>query len=145
MTGIIYNIIEIIANHLVLFLIFYHLYFSFGQMILAKRMGLSHAWFAFIPILDTYLLAKMAGQSFWPIIGNRLLSFVPFVGFIFSFIYGVQILFCWYVVFLYFEKKWYWLLLYFIPIVNFFALGVLIYQTANYSHNVDSSEKVDKA
>jgi hypothetical protein len=127
------ELLSIIPTHLIIiFLLFSYFYVSFFQMILAKRMGLDHTWVAFIPILNINLLAEMGGINSWPVYRNSLLSLIPLIGIIYLALFTIQIFSCWHSVFNYFNKKWYWLLLFYIPIINFFVMGILIFQTRNY-------------
>lgn len=108
-------------------------------MILANRMGFSYTWMAFIPIADKYLLAKMGGRNFWKIFASFVLSPIPTVGFIFDLIFIFEVFCCWCNVSNYFGKKWYWAVLLFMPIVNFFVMGILIYQTKNHLNDTSYS------
>ena len=53
----------------------YYLYFSFAQFKIAQKLGIANAFFAFIPILQTWQLVEIAGKSALWFVG----CLVPFV------------------------------------------------------------------
>ena len=56
-----------------------YIYAAIALMFTAKRTKTPNGWFAFIPILNVYLIAKMAGLSgWWTLI--VLAPIIPFVG-----------------------------------------------------------------
>jgi hypothetical protein len=50
---------------------------SLSLMVMAKKEGIDNAWFAWIPILDIYLMTQIAGIEWWYL----LLMFIPCVNF----------------------------------------------------------------
>ena len=57
------------------FLIAIYVYSSLTLMFIAKKTNTSHAWMAWVPILNLYLLCKISGKSFlW-----FILLFLPFI------------------------------------------------------------------
>lgn len=84
------------AISLVFFLVVVVLYliFAFSLFKMAKNEGVENAWFSFIPILQSYIVAKIAeevkiGSFVVPrpelvLTLGVLLGFIPFIGFLFS-------------------------------------------------------------
>ncbi len=58
-----------------LFTIAIYLYCSFCQFYMAKKVGHSSPWWAFIPFLNLYQIVQMASKQWWWF----LLFFVPFI------------------------------------------------------------------
>lgn len=56
-----------------------YVYSAIALMVIAKKTKTSNGWFAFIPILNIYLITQMAGVSgLWTLI--ILAGFIPIVG-----------------------------------------------------------------
>jgi hypothetical protein len=51
----------------VLFAIASYVYFALAQMTAAKKLKTENEWFAWIPIANLFLMAKMAKKAYWPI------------------------------------------------------------------------------
>jgi hypothetical protein len=49
------------------------LFFAYCQYSLAKKMNIQYSWMAWIPVLSVFNLTKIAGLSYWWILG----LFVP--------------------------------------------------------------------
>lgn len=60
---------------MLLFFAAYYLYFCFAQFKIAQKLGTPNAFFAFVPILQTWQLVTMAGKSALWFVG----CLVPFV------------------------------------------------------------------
>jgi hypothetical protein len=52
-----------------------YVFFAYCLFALAKKMNVANAWFAFIPLLNIYLMVTMAGKPGWWVI----LFFIPIV------------------------------------------------------------------
>ena len=78
---------EIILQFILLFFLLFvaiYIYQAMALMTVAKRLGeKKDAWFAWIPILNLVLMAKLAKMPWWPVI-FFLVGFIPWVGFLFS-------------------------------------------------------------
>ena len=46
----------------------FYIYTSLALMSIARKTNTENGWFAFIPILNFYLMAKIAKKSWWPIL-----------------------------------------------------------------------------
>lgn len=89
-------------------LVFY-LMFAFGLKKLAEREGIEHAWFAFIPLLQLYLMGEIAQDKvsvqglpqwlLWGAIGNVLLSWIPVINILVMFVYYILIVVTLYYIF----------------------------------------------
>ncbi|MDO8623265.1 MAG: hypothetical protein Q7R52_03380 [archaeon] len=73
---------------LFIFAIVVYIYMSLALMITAKRLKIKHAWLAWIPVGNYFLMAKMAKKHWWP----ALLGIVPFLLLIVSLIFLSNIL-----------------------------------------------------
>jgi hypothetical protein len=110
-------------------LIFYFV-FAFALYKIAKRIGEAEsAWWAFIPVLNFFLLFKLAGVSclFF------LLFFIPFVNLIVMLYIWIQIL----------EKlgKPTWqVLLFLIPVVNLVYLLMIAFESGDNTQKTDVSQ-----
>lgn len=113
----------IIAIFMIIFLIAVYIYTSIALMTIAKKTKTKHAWMAWIPLLNFYLLTQMAKQNgLWTLI--LLACWIPF-GMIA--IAAVAIWMFWIIA----EKRklpgWFSLLL-LIPIVNLIILGIMAWK-----------------
>ena len=70
-----------------------YVYTSVVYMRLAQKMGVAHAWLAWIPIANLYLISKMAEMHWWPML-LILLGIVPLFG-VLALIALVVYLFLW--------------------------------------------------
>lgn len=62
------NIELIILLLLLLGILPIYIYCSLVYMKLAQKIGVRHAWLAWIPIANIYLISKMAQQHWWPLL-----------------------------------------------------------------------------
>lgn len=92
----------------------YFFVFALLQYLIAKKLGEDNAWFAFIPILNLWLLVEMAGEDWW----YMLLMFLPIAN---IFVYG----YLWWQIADQRDKPPWIGLLCIIPCVNLFAMGFL--------------------
>ncbi len=62
------------------FLIFLaiYVYYAYSLQVMAKKLGLSNLWMAWVPIANTFLLLQIAGKPMWWFI----LFLIPFINFI---------------------------------------------------------------
>ncbi|MFZ2225937.1 MAG: DUF5684 domain-containing protein [Candidatus Moraniibacteriota bacterium] len=63
---------------LFIFVVIYYLYFAFCLFRIAKKTATENAWFAWLPILDFFLMVRIAKKPDWWII----LLFVPIINII---------------------------------------------------------------
>ncbi|MDO8623063.1 MAG: DUF5684 domain-containing protein [archaeon] len=115
--------IAIIIILLVLFVALY-IYSAIALMTIAKKTKTKHAWMAWIPILNFYLVTQIAKQSgWWTLI--LLAGGIPFIGGIA--IAAVSVWMFWLVA----ERRkfpgWFGILM-LIPIVNLVILGILAWK-----------------
>jgi len=88
-----------------------YLYIAYCLREIARKRGYSHPWFAWVPILDVYLLCRMAEKGvFWTI-----LCLLPIVDVIFLAIIFVKLARVLH------HNRWYGLLL-LVPVVNYVVL-----------------------
>lgn len=43
----------------------FYAYVSYAQQVIANKIGTSNSWFAWVPLLNVYLMVKMAGKPVW--------------------------------------------------------------------------------
>ncbi len=55
-----------------------YIYSAYTLMLSARKLGVGKDWMAWVPIVNIYLMIKMAGKPWWWL----LLLFIPFVNFI---------------------------------------------------------------
>ena len=96
-------------------LVFY-IYFAICLMQIAKRTNTPNGWMAWIPILNIYLMCKLAGKSGWWII----LLLIPFVNII-------AVIIIWAEIAKKLGKPAWWGVLMLIPIVNIIIPGILAF------------------
>ena len=97
-----------------------YIYTAIALMVVAKKTNTPNGWFAFIPILNVYLIAKMAGLSGW----WTLIILAPIIPFIGGLAMSVAMIwFFWRIADNINYPGWTSLLL-LIPIVNLIILGV---------------------
>ena len=78
----------LLGSFLIFFLllgIVLYIYMALTMMIMARRLKVPHAWLAWIPIANLYLMTAMAGVSWWWFLVIIGVVFVPFVGGIVAF------------------------------------------------------------
>jgi len=97
-----------------------YVYFAYCHMRMAQKIGLSDcAWWAWIPILNTFLLFKMAGKPWWWF----FLCLVPLVNIV---IFAVL----WYKAAEACRVSPVWGILMLIPLLNLIAAGILAFTGA---------------
>lgn len=99
------------------------LYIAFCLMTIAHKTGTSHAWMAWVPILNLYLVCKVAGKPGWWMI----LLMIPFVNIVFGIIAWMRIA----------EARGFasfWGVLAIIPLANFVAQGYMAFGESHGSH-----------
>ena len=100
-----------------LFLVGVYCYFSFCQMKMAQKIGLSDcAWWAWIPIVGMFLLFKMASKPWWWF----FLCLVPLVNIV---VFAVL----WYEAAKACNVPPIWGILVLVPVLNLIALGVMAF------------------
>lgn len=93
-----------------------YVYFAYALMTLAKKTNTANGWMAWIPVLNAYLMIKIAGKPGWWL----LLLLVPIVNIVIAVIVWMKIAEA--------VKKPNWLgVLILVPIVNFFIPGYLAF------------------
>lgn len=55
-----------------------YIYYAYSLQVMAKKLGLSNLWMAWVPIANTFLLLQIAGKPMWWFI----LFLIPIVNFI---------------------------------------------------------------
>lgn len=110
-------------------LIFYFV-FAFALYKIAKRIGEAEsAWWAFVPVLNFFLLFKLAGVSclFF------LLFFIPFVNLI-------VMLYIWIKILEKLGKPTWQVLLFLIPVVNLVYLLMIVFESGDSTKKMDVSQ-----
>jgi hypothetical protein len=103
------------AAYWIWWLIFY-VYMSVCLMMIANKTGTPNAWLAWIPILNIYLMCKIAGKPGWWLI----LFLIPFVNIVIGIIVWMKISEA--------RKKPAWLgILMIIPFINLIIPGILAF------------------
>ncbi len=117
-------ILAFLAVFVVVAIIIY-IYSSLALMTIAKKTKTEPAWFAWIPILNSYLLSRIAKMHWWPIL--LLIAFwIPFLGFIAIIIFWVFNLIWTYKMFEAVKKPGWWALLMLIPFFGWIIYLVLL-------------------
>ena len=100
-----------------LFFLVLYLYLAFTMMKMAQKTGHSDSsWWAFIPILNTFLLFKMAGKPAWWFV----LCLIPVVNIVVFAILWMEVAkAC--------QQSPVWGFLVLIPLINFIALSILAF------------------
>ena len=103
----------------VLFMLGMYFYFTFAMFKMAQKTGHSDtAWWAFIPILNTFLLFKMANKPAWWFI----LCLIPIVNIVVFAILWIEVAkAC--------QQSPVWGFLVLIPLINLVAMGILAFST----------------
>ena len=110
----------LIVGFLVVGLILY-IYTSLAVMKIAKRNKTENAWMAWVPILNIYLIVKMAKLPGWWFLAVLAL-FVPFIG---GVAFAAAGAYWWWKICESLKKPGWMSLLMLIPIVNLVILGIL--------------------
>jgi len=101
-----------------------YLYMAFALYAMAKKLSIENPWLAFIPIGNLVLMANMAEMHWWPIL-LLIGSLFPFIGFAFSIAFIVFWVMWWLKIIPKLGKPDWWVVLLFVPIVNFVIYGIL--------------------
>ena len=111
-----------------------YLYFSFMMFKIAQKTGHNPiAWWAFVPILNTFLLIKMAHKPLWWFV----LLLVPFVNVIAFFVLWISVAKI-------VGQSPFWGFLAMIPVLNLVALFILAYNSRPYQYPDLSQESGPK-
>ena len=121
----------------ILILLPFYIYFALVFVKLAKRTGTPNAWLAWIPLLNLFLIAKIAQFHWWPIIflilgyvfGSGLLgsgTWLLILGTLFSMVFGIFSLIWIWKIFVRVGRPGWWTLFLFIPGLGFFIYLVLL-------------------
>ncbi|MBM3204903.1 signal peptidase I [Candidatus Uhrbacteria bacterium] len=97
-----------------------YVYFAAALMAIAKKTGTKNGWFAWIPILNVFLMLKVAGKPYWWFI----LLLIPFVNIIIAIILWMKIA----------ErvgKPSWWGILMLVPVVNLIVPGYLAWSKSS--------------
>lgn len=93
-----------------------YLYFAYCLQAIARKQEMRRPWYAWIPILNNYLLCRICGKG----VGWTILSLVPIIGQVF-----------WIILFCKLGKacgrKWWYGLLFLVPIVNYVVVWKLAF------------------
>ena len=98
-----------------------YIYFAIALMTIAKKTNTKNAWFAWIPILDIYLMLMIAELPGWYLVG-LLASFIPVIGNIL--VTAGMIYLFWKVAEARNKPGWYGILM-IVPVVNLIIIGML--------------------
>lgn len=99
----------------ILYLVIYA-YFAFSLMTIANKLNQENSWYAWIPILNIYLMCLIAGKPGWWVV----LSFIPLVNIIILIILWMAIA----------EERGFpswWGILLIVPLVNLIVPGYLAF------------------
>ncbi len=98
-----------------------YVYTSLALMTIARKTQTEPAWLAWIPLVNVYLMVKVAGLEWWWVLG-LLLGIIPIIGWLASLAW---IAYVWWKIS---EKRSYpgWVgILVIVPFVNLIVMGVL--------------------
>jgi len=96
--------------------ILFYIYSAYSLQVIAKKTNTENAWFAWIPILNFYLMLKIAGQPGWWL----LLFLIPLVNVIIAIVIWIKIAEA-------VNKPSWWGILMLVPIVNLIVPGYLAF------------------
>jgi hypothetical protein len=94
----------------------FYVYLAICLQVLAKKTGTEHAWMAWVPVLNLYLLCKIAGKPGWWIVFTP----IPFVNVFFGILVFMAIAQMR-------GKPYWWGILIAIPLVRFIVPGYLAF------------------
>jgi len=97
-----------------------YIYSAIALMVIARKTKTPNGWFAFIPILNVYLIVKMAGLNGW----WTLIILAPLIPFIGSLAMTVAIIWMFWMIAEKINYPGWTSILLIIPIVNLIMLGV---------------------
>jgi hypothetical protein len=104
-----------------MFFLAIYVYAAFALMTIAKKTGTEPAWLAWVPVVNIYLLVKIAQQPWWQVFAIAL-TFIPFVG---QFAFMAVMVFWWWKIAEARGKQGWLSILMLIPLVNLGVLGYL--------------------
>jgi hypothetical protein len=82
-------------NSLAVLDVMFYVITSFSLMKIAKKTETKHIWFAWIPVINLILVAKMARMQWWPVFLNFIYLIILPIGFILD-TFGFEKLAIWY-------------------------------------------------
>jgi hypothetical protein len=101
-----------------------YVYFAFCQMKMAQKIGLlNSAWWAWVPIMNTFLLFKMAGKPNWWFF-LCLIPLVNIIAFAILWMEAAKAV----------DNSPVWGFLVLVPFINFVAIGVLAFSAPPTPH-----------
>jgi hypothetical protein len=99
----------------------FYIYAALALMFIAKKTKTKNGWFAFIPILNIYLMTQMAKiPAWWTLV--IILPFIPFVG---GLAMGAAMIYFWWKIAERIHRPGWWGILMILPIVNLVILGIM--------------------
>lgn len=117
-----FAVLGALLGFVIVLIIGFYVYTSLVLMTIAKKTRTKDPWMAWIPILNLYLMAKIAKAPWWTLIVMIISVFVPVIGFAIS--TGIMLWWWWNICKARKKPEWYSLLL-LIPIVNLIIMGII--------------------
>jgi len=74
-----FGVFSLLFGAYIIFVIVIYVYLALALMTIAKKTNTPHAWFAWIPIANLYLMTQIAGLPGWHT-ALFLLTFIPVIG-----------------------------------------------------------------
>ena len=105
----------------VIFGIIAYIYSAIALMAIAKKTKSKSRWMAWVPILNVYLMTRMAGIPGW----WTLIIFAPLIPVIGSIAVMVGMVYFWWLIAEKIHKPGWWGILMVIPIVNLVLMGIM--------------------
>jgi len=96
-----------------------YIYFSYSLQVIFQKLNLQNAWLAWIPIANLYMIYIAGDQAWWWII----LAFIPLV----NIVAVIMSVVAWVNIVQKLGKSPWLLLLFLVPILNFFLIGYLAF------------------
>ncbi|RJQ46410.1 MAG: hypothetical protein C4534_03005 [Gaiellales bacterium] len=93
-----------------------YVFTAFVVMTIANKLGVANSWMAWVPILNIYLLVKMAGKPGWWL----ALFLVPFINFFVA-------VYVWMLIAERRGRPQFWGLLMIVPVVNLILMAMLAF------------------
>lgn len=97
-----------------------YVFMAYVVMTIANKLGTENSWMAWVPILNVYLIVRMAGRPGWWL----LLFLVPFVGFFIA-------IYVWMLIAERRGRPQYWGVLMIVPVVNVILMAMLAFTEAD--------------
>jgi hypothetical protein len=110
----------------ILFALAVYVYISYSTQVIARKLATPHGWFAWVPILNLFLIAKLANWSYWMVIA----LIIPLVNIVVS-------AFAWKNIAVRRGHSPWWGLGMIIPIVNLIGPGYIAF--------VDKAQQIEQA